>query len=286
MSLITNMMAVLLVTSSAVVCIAQPAREFGPGIHLVGTDIAPGIYRTEGEITYFARLSGVSGEFDDIITNEIPPDGPVLVEIEATDIAFESKGSGRWVIVDESYRPKVVSSFGPGWWLVGTDIAPGLYRTEGGVSYFSRLSGLSAELKDIIANDIPSDGPAVIEIKAGDIAFLSKGKGTWYHIDASYHPQPMTTFGDGWWIVGIDILPGIYRTPDDVDYYERLSGFGDELDDIITNEAFSTGGAVIEIKATDAGFHTKGGATWTKINTDATVVQSAAWGEIKSRYGR
>ena len=57
--------------------IAQPARNFGPGTYLVGTDIEPGIYRTEGEVTYFERLSGLSGEFGDIIANI---EGPVIIE--------------------------------------------------------------------------------------------------------------------------------------------------------------------------------------------------------------
>jgi hypothetical protein len=65
---------------SVISVMAQPARTFGPGTHLVGTDIEPGVYRTEGEITYFARLSGLSGEFSDIIANEALPEGPVLID--------------------------------------------------------------------------------------------------------------------------------------------------------------------------------------------------------------
>ncbi len=69
--------------------------------------------------------------------------------------------------------------FGDGTWVVGEDIEPGVYRNEGGTScYWERLSGLSGEFGDIIANDNP-DGPAVVEIASSDTAFSSQRCGTW-----------------------------------------------------------------------------------------------------------
>lgn len=59
---------VLVITTTLPLSI-KTVFAFGPGIHLVGTDIEPGVYRTTGEITYFARLSGLTGEFSDIIAN-------------------------------------------------------------------------------------------------------------------------------------------------------------------------------------------------------------------------
>lgn len=70
---------------------------FGDGIHVVGTDIQPGTYRAEGtDGCYWARLSGFSG--DDIITNDIG-DGTRIVEIQATDVGFESSRCGTWTLV-------------------------------------------------------------------------------------------------------------------------------------------------------------------------------------------
>ncbi|MFO8059480.1 MAG: hypothetical protein R6U70_02315 [Bacillota bacterium] len=60
----------------------QSTASFGPGTYLVGEDIQPGRYRCDGGVTYFERLSGLSGEFDDIIANVALPDGPVVVDIE------------------------------------------------------------------------------------------------------------------------------------------------------------------------------------------------------------
>ena len=258
----------VLVTISTIPSNVQIVLAFGPGIHLVGTDIEPGIYRTAGEITYFARLSGLTGEFSDIISNEAFPQAPVLVEIKPTDVAFESMGTGEWTIIDGTYNPEPIASFGGGWWLVGTDIIPGLYRTEDAVNYFARLSGLGAEFQDITTNSIPPQGPVVVEIKADDIAFHSKTDGLWSIVDESYKPQVRTAIGDGYWIVNLDIMPGIYRTEDDVQYYARLSGFGNEFQDIISNAASVSGGATIEILESDVGFLTEGGAQWSLLETE------------------
>lgn len=279
--------ACLVVCLSAVFAVMAAAQSssFGSGTHVVGTDIVPGLYRTEGVVTYFERLSGLSGEFGDIISNEASPEGPVLIEIKDTDVAFHCEGSATWTLVDESYQPLPVTTFAAGWWLVGRDIQPGLYRTEGEVSYLARLSGLGGELSDILANEALTDGPVVVEIKEDDVAFQTQGSGTWQLIDESYAPTPRSSFGDGWWIVGVDILPGVYRTPDDVGYYARLSGFGHQLSDIITN-AVSEEGAIIEIQLTDVGFETSGGATWSLQGTTPTNLSVITWGEVKTMARR
>jgi len=258
---------VVLEIISAIPPSVQTVMAFGPGIHLVGTDIEPGIYRTTGDITYFARLSGLTGEFSDIIANGASPQPPVLVEIKPTDVAFESKGTGQWTMIDDTYQPEPTTSFGGGWWLVGTDIIPGLYRTEDTVNYLERLSGLEAEIQDIIANDVPPQGPVVVEIKVDDFAFHSKTDGLWSLVDELYSPQVRSTIWDGYWIVNLDIMPGIYRTEDDVQYYARLSGFGNQFQDIISNAALISGGATIEILESDVGFLTEGGAQWSLLET-------------------
>lgn len=63
------------------------------GTYLVGADIQSGTYRNAGGC-YWARLSGVSGEFDDIISNGGVGGGPTVVEIAATDHAFETRCGG------------------------------------------------------------------------------------------------------------------------------------------------------------------------------------------------
>ena len=182
----------------------------------------------------------------------------------ATITATVTKGSESTSVGAEITVTDDTPAFGPGTYLVGTEIQPGLYRSEGPITYFERLSGVSGELADIIANGALLSGPVVVEIMATDVAFHSQGTGTWTPVDGTYQPQLKNTFGDGVWIVGRDIEPGVYRTQDDITYYARLSGFGHTLDDIIVNAALVVGGAIIEISPTDAGFETSGEATWTK----------------------
>lgn len=73
-----------------------PSESFGDGTYVVGVDIQPGTYRTEaGDRCYWARLSGLGGNLEDIIANDLPT-GPTLVEISASDAAFETQGCGTW----------------------------------------------------------------------------------------------------------------------------------------------------------------------------------------------
>ena len=80
--------------------------QFVDGVWQVGTDIQPGVYRTippEGSLgitnCYWARLSGLGGDFDDIIANE-NTDSPTQVEIMDSDVAFKASGCGEWSKVE------------------------------------------------------------------------------------------------------------------------------------------------------------------------------------------
>ncbi|MDQ0605278.1 hypothetical protein QF037_009623 [Streptomyces canus] len=79
-----------------------PAGEIpGDGTYVVGEDIKPGTYRTDGpddsvvSNCYWARLSGTSGEFDEIIANSNTA-GPATVTISASDAAFQTTGCKTW----------------------------------------------------------------------------------------------------------------------------------------------------------------------------------------------
>lgn len=73
----------------------------GDGTFLVGTDIQPGTYRGNAgssDLCYWARLSGLSGELGDIISNETAS-GPTVVTIGASDVASDTNGCGEWTLV-------------------------------------------------------------------------------------------------------------------------------------------------------------------------------------------
>lgn len=67
----------------------------GSGIYLVGEDIKPGTYRSDGARCYWARLSGTSGEFEHIIAND-NVEGTAYVTIAESDVAFETSRCGEW----------------------------------------------------------------------------------------------------------------------------------------------------------------------------------------------
>jgi len=155
-------------------------------------------------------------------------------------------------------------TFGPGTKRVGSDIPAGTYRTRSAPSdcYWERLKGFSGSLNDIIANDFGS-GYQVVTIKSTDKGFHSERCGTWSS-NLSRVTASMTTFGQGTFIVGTDMVPGTYRSSKGANcYWERLSNFSGQLSGIIANNF--GGKAVVTIKATDKGFHSDRCGTWTKV---------------------
>ncbi len=244
----------------------DPAKEhIFAGTYLVSTDIAPGRYRSNGNITYWERLSGLGGEFDDIIANGAFHSGSVYVDIAPTDTAFSFTGGGSFYRIDDSYQGKLKTTFGNGMYLVGKDIKPGRYRSDGGIDYWERLSGLSGELKDIMANEASLLGIAYVDISPSDEAFSFSGSGNFYLVDDSFEGELKTSFGDGTYWVGKDIEPGRYRSADGASYWARLKSFSGEFSDIIANEAFAEGSVIVEISSSDVGFETRG-AQWEKID--------------------
>lgn len=79
-------------------------------------------------------------------------------------------------------------------------------------------------------------------------------------------PRPGATgFGDGTHVVGRDIAAYTYRAPGgDSCYWERLSGFGGTLDDVIAND-FGARYPIVSISPTDAGFTSRGCGRWSLV---------------------
>ena len=74
--------------------------------------------------------------------------------ISPTDKGFRTEGCGTWT---SDLSPITSSPTAPlvgGTYFVGSDIAPGTWRSSGGTGcYWARLSGFSGTSDDIIAND-------------------------------------------------------------------------------------------------------------------------------------
>jgi len=74
----------------------SPTAPFGAGMYFVGKDIAPGTWQSDGgDVCYWARLSGFSGQLRDIKENDIVA-GPTVVTIEPGDQGFYSHNCGTW----------------------------------------------------------------------------------------------------------------------------------------------------------------------------------------------
>ncbi len=129
----------------------------------------------------YERLSGFSGEFDDIIANN-NADAPAVVEIKSTDAGFTSTGCGTWT-KDLSAITESKTSFGEGAYIVGTDFEPGTYRNSGETGcYYERLKNFTGDFNSIIANN-NTDNPTVVEIAPTDAGFRSDSCGTWTKLE-------------------------------------------------------------------------------------------------------
>lgn len=236
-----------------------PDGSFGDGILIVGEDLAPGRYLTERDGCYWARLSSPSASFEDILANGNVSERAV-VEVLDGDVAFESSRCAPWV--PYTSPAEAVTTFGDGVWAVGTDIAPGLYESDGvDGCYFARLSGFTGDFADLTANT-NIDGRAVVDIRTGDVGFESSRCGTWAPVDTSATVTAAAQFGDGVHLVGIHIAPGRYRVENASGcYYARLSGVSGGFGDIIANNNVD-GTVTVDIAASDFAFESSRCGTW------------------------
>lgn len=145
------------------------------GTNLVGEDIEPGIYvglagnlLSDQGICYWERLSGLSGELDDVITNDIES-GLFYVEVLETDLAL--KTDCELLPLDKVPAPETPKTeISEGMYMVGRDIEAGTWRGEtDDTCYWERLSCAKGTLDCIITNDIP-EGQFFIEVSPSDYA--------------------------------------------------------------------------------------------------------------------
>ncbi len=158
-------------TAEAIVAIAE-------GTHRVGTDIQPGIYAGKAgtdilDSCSWRRLSGVSGDSDEILAIEIEQ-GQFYVEILPSDKYFqvgcEITAESNWPTPSE-----FPSELDMGTYLVGRDISHGTYAGKAGTDILDscswrRLSGVSGDSDEILAIEI-EQGQFYVAIEESDFAF-------------------------------------------------------------------------------------------------------------------
>ena len=245
---------------------SQPLSEIGTGMYIVGRDIAAGIYAgnpgsEDGDSCYWKRLSGASGELDDIISNDIAR-GQFYVEVKSTDSYFAVRCEVITPLAEWPVPSQPLSEIGTGMYIVGRDIAAGIYAgnpgsEDGDSCYWKRLSGASGESGDIISNDI-ARGQFYVEVKSTDSYFTVRCEVITPLAEWPVPSQPLSEIGTGMYIVGRDIAAGIYAgNPGSEDgdscYWKRLSGASGESGDIISND-IARGQFYVEVKSTDSYF--------------------------------
>ena len=162
-------------------------------------------------------------------------------------------------------QPSRATTFGDDTWIVGGGIQAGTYRSSqtGSGCYWERLSGFSGEFDDIIVNEL-TDAVSVVEIASTDKGFSTERCGTWTEATSAITSSLSSPFGDGAYVVGLDIGPGTWTSPGgDSCYWERLLGFSGDISHIEAN-GLGASNVVLTIKSTDAGFKSSNCGTWTK----------------------
>jgi hypothetical protein len=152
---------------------------------------SPGLWHSlGGDGCYWERLSGFSGDVNDIIANDFSSGGPRWVEIKSGDAGFSTSGCYPFVLEPGPYaRPFATpgSPFDQGQFKIGYEVAPGTYSAPGAAPgsgcYWERESGFGGTFDEIIANDFTfGSGSQVVTIDASDVGFSSSGCGTWTKI--------------------------------------------------------------------------------------------------------
>jgi hypothetical protein len=141
----------------------------------------------------------------------------------------------------------VATSFGNGTYTVGKNIAPGIYRSKTAISLkgdcYWEISTTGSNGNDIISNDNSPGGVITFNLSRGQD--IENNCGTFVKTTlTAKRGTPKTSFGNGVWLVGIDIAPGTYVTQKDVlggRCYLEISTAGSNGEDIIDNGNYAKG---------------------------------------------
>ena len=255
-----------------------PLEEFSDGSHLVGIDIAPGIYAAdagEGLCNWFRTAPFGDTALDS--SGGYVSTGRQIATVLANDSSFFSEGCGTWKPLDLVLEGSVpVQTFGDGTMTVGTEIQPGVYYANAVGNRACRwfvLSGFSGRPEDIVS----SGGGVlrgIVELPPNVVGFRSIDCETWTIVDESRTGIEFPdSFGDGEHIVGIHIEPGIYASPGPESgrcSWRRIVGFNDSSANQIAVRN-PVGRNIAEITDEDGIFKTFDCGKWERIDFDDQI---------------
>ena len=157
--------------------IPMESNPISSGTYIVGVDIAPGLYRGEVPEDAFGctwqRLSSFRGDLDSIIESDLVTAGQYYIEVVDSDYAVKFTCPVT-AFSTETATPVEDDDTKLGVYIVGFDIAPGLYRGEVPEDAFGctwqRLSSFRGDLDSIIESDLVTAGQYYIEVVDSDYA--------------------------------------------------------------------------------------------------------------------
>lgn len=80
-------------------------------------------------------------------------------------------------------------------------------------------------------------------------------------------PVPDHLPGDGMWLVGKQVKPGVYRSTAGIRcYWERLAGLSGKYVDLLDNGGFRNGPTLVQILAADFAFTSQGCGAWERVS--------------------
>ena len=181
------------------------------------------------------------------------------------------------------------SSFTTGTYLVGTDIVSGrFYSNPRSGCYWKRLSGLSGNISDIIANDFigHDSGQEIVDILPSDVAFSTDADCKSWTLNSPVAVASTTTITQGRWLVGSQVAPGTYSANTTGGcFWERLRNFsGLTSSGTIDNDfAPDAGPQFVTIAGSDLGFSTDDDCgTWTRVSASSEPL--GARGDLEHNY--
>jgi len=154
------------------------ARSFTDGEHRIGEGVEPGTYRAVrladaggDSFCYWERVSGFGGTDVETIANSAGV-GPRVVTIDPGDAGFNSDDCGTWT----SDLSPIPGPYDDGVWIVGTDLEPGRYSSDGGAAcVWQRLSGFGGTADESLGVGMTG----TVAILATDLGFSSSNCGVW-----------------------------------------------------------------------------------------------------------
>ena len=160
--------------------------------------------------------------------------------------------------------------FADGTHQVGSDIPPGRYRTDNSSSLCTwdrvRMSG--RRITALLGSQTGGGGSVVVDIEPADDGFITSDCGTWSSDIQPITQSPTTAFGDGVWIVGVDVSPGRWVASlgaVEACHWRRLASFTGRSEDVSDEGYPDAGEILVTITPTDAGFSTLGCGRWSYV---------------------